>query len=169
MKKKILFILVLSLLIPSTIALASGNFSYVTIDGPGLTDELNITDPALTSDFFIFADFTKGPIDPPAAPGEGYEVTRVYIETVDNKPEAKAFDQLLYFPYTDDGYVYYVGVSESTSEYDGKWFAANPAADEPFRAALAKSARLEWIPLAVLGAILAGFYIAYRRKPKTAQ
>ena len=168
MKKKLLLILVLCLLIPTTIALASGDFSYVTIDGPGLTDELNVTDPALTSDFFIFADFTKGPIDPPADPGEGYEVTRVYIETIDDKPEAKAFDQLLYFPYTDEGYVYYVGVAEGSSEYDGKWFAANPAADEPFRAALAKSARLEWVPLAVLAVILAGFFIAYRSKSKKA-
>ena len=168
MKKKILLILALCLLLPTTIALASGNFSYVTIDGPGLTDELNVTDPALTSDFFIFADFTKGPIDPPANPGEGYEVTRVYIETIDNKPEAKAFDQLLYFPYADEGYVYYVGVAEGSSEYDGKWFIANPAANEPFRAALAKSARLEWIPLAVLAVILASFFIAYRRKPKSA-
>ena len=59
MKNKILLILAFCLLLPTTIALASGNFSYVTIDGPGLTDELNVTDPALTSDFFIFADFTK--------------------------------------------------------------------------------------------------------------
>jgi len=166
MKKKILLIIALCLLIPTTITLAKGNFSYVTIDGPGLTDELNVTDPALTSDFFVFADFTKGPIDTPADPGEGYEITRVYIETIDGKPEAQAFDQLLYFPYADDGYVYYVGLSDGSSEYDGKWFVANPVANEPFRAALAKSARLEWIPLAVLAVILGGFFIAYRSKSK---
>jgi len=168
MQKKILLILALCLLVPTTLVLAKGNFTYVTIDGPGLTDKLNITDPALTSDFFIFADFTKGPIDPPADPGEGYEVTRVYIETIDNKPTAKAFDQLLYFPYADGGYVYYVGLSEGTSEYDGKWFVANPDADAPFRAALAASARLEWIPVAIVAVIFAGFFIAYRRKPKSA-
>lgn len=160
MKKNIFLILALCLLIPTTIAFAKGNFDYITVDGPGLTGKLNITNPALTQDFFAFADFSRGSIDPPADPGEGYEIVRVYL--VDTKP--KGFDQLYYYPYT--GHVYYVGPAEESSEYDGKWYIANPDANEPFRAALAESARLEWIPLAVLVVILAGFFIAYRSKPK---
>jgi hypothetical protein len=74
------------------------------------------------------------------------------------------FDQLHYYPYT--GYVYYDGLVNGSSEYDGKWYAATPSAEEPFRAALAERARLTWIPFAVLVLIVGGFIIAYNRKPR---
>jgi len=160
MKKHILLILALCLFVPTTLAFAKGDFDYITVDGPGLTDKLNITNPLLTHDFFVFADFSKGAIAPPVDPGEGYEIVRVYI--VDTK--AHPFDQLYYYPYT--GYVFYYGLAEGSSEYDGQWYIANPSANDPFRASLAERARLDWIPLGVLFLILAGFFIAYRTKPK---
>lgn len=170
MERKIFILLfVLVLIIPTSIALAKGDFTYIVVKGPGIQGEINMTNPKLTSDFFVFADFTRGDIPSPADPGEGYEITRVYVETINDKPTANAFDQLLYFPYKDDGYVYYVGLAEGSSEYDGKWFVANPAADAPFRAALAERARLNWIPFAVLLVILGVFAFAYYRKPKTTQ
>ena len=112
--KKLISLLFVILLIPTSIALAKGNFSYITVKGPGITGEINITNPALTSDFFVFADFSKGEVPAPADPGQGYQVVRVYVETVDGKPTNFPFDQLHYYPYT--GYVYYDGLVNGSSE-----------------------------------------------------
>lgn len=161
-RKFFIYLVAFGMLFPLTAVFAKGNFDYLTVKGPGITGEINITNPALTEDFFAFADFTQGEVPPPSDPGQGYQVIRVYLETVDDKPTARLFDQLHYYPYT--GYVFYDGLVEGASEYDGKWYAANPAADAPFRAVLAERARLNWIPLAVLLVILAGFYIAYLKK-----
>ncbi|MCC6300359.1 MAG: hypothetical protein IT314_13780 [Anaerolineales bacterium] len=157
MKKTLWALFALLLLLP-TIALAKGEFDYITVEGPGLSGELTITNPALTDDFFAFADFTKEAIEAPADPGEGYQIIRYYV--VENK--AQPFDSLSYFPYT--GFVYYNGLAEGSSEYDKKWFAANPSANEPFHAALAARARLTWIPFIVLGVILVVFFFSYRKK-----
>jgi len=165
MKKTILTLLTILVLVPTTIATADGNFDYITVRGPGLTGEVNITNPVLTKDFFVFADFTKGPVEPPADIGEGYEVVRVHVDYTNEKPTPIPFDLFYYYPYT--GYVYYQGLVDGSSEYDGQWYLANPAANEPFRDALAQRARLTWIPFAVLAVILVWFYIAYRRKPKS--
>jgi hypothetical protein len=162
MKKYIFAILGLCLLIPSAIAFAKGNFDYITIKGPGITGEINVTAPALTEDFFAFADFSQGPIDSPDDPGQGYQIVRVYV--VDTKPQP--FDQLHYYPYT--GFVFYDGIVNGSSEYDGKWYAANPSANDPFRAVLGERARLTWITFAALLVIIAGFALAYRSKPKQA-
>lgn len=161
-RKYFVYLIVLGFLIPATVGFAKGNFDYITIKGPGITGEINVTNPALTDDFFAFADFTQGTIPPPFDPGEGYQVVRVYVETVDGKAVDTPFDQLHYYPYT--GHVFYDGLVEGSSKYDGKWYAANPAADAPFRAVLAERARLNWIPFAALVVILAVFYFAYRRK-----
>ena len=163
MKKYIFLILTLCLIIPTTLVLAKGEFDYITIKGPGVTGEINVTNPALTGEFFAFADFSKGPVDPPANPGEGYQIVRVYV--VDTKPAP--FDQLHYYPYT--GYVYYDGLANGSSEYDSKWYMANPSANDPFRAVLAERARLTWIPFVALVVILGGFFIAYRSKPQKAK
>ena len=164
--KSIAVLLVLAVCIPVTAVFAKGNFDYITVKGPGLQGELNLTNPELTTDFFVFADFSQGAIDAPANPGEGYEITRVFVVTENNKPTPTAFDQLYYYPYEDNGYVYYVGLASGSSEYDGKWYVANPAADAPFRAALAERARINWIPFAVLVVILGAFAFAYYKKPK---
>lgn len=162
MLKKFALSIALGILIPATAVFAKGNFDYLTVKGPGITGEINITNPALTDDFFAFADFTQGAVSPPFDPGQGYQVVRVYVETVDGKPQDMPFDQLHYYPYT--GYVFYDGLVFGASEYDGKWYAANPAADAPFRAVLAERARLNWIPLAALVVIMAGFLVAYLKK-----
>lgn len=161
-RKFFIYLISFGMLLPLTAVFAKGNFDYLTVKGPGITGEINITNPALTEDFFAFADFTQGEVPPPADPGQGYQVIRVYLETVDDKPTARLFDQLHYYPYT--GYVYYDGLVEGESEYDGKWYAANPAADAPFRAVLAERARLNWIPLAALLVIMAGVAYAYFKK-----
>lgn len=160
MKKFVPLLLLLGLLYPRLHALAQGGFDYLLVKGPGITGEIDITDPALTESFFAFADFKKGSLSAPSDPGQGYQIFRIYVE--DNKDQP--FDQLHYYPYS--GYVFYDGLINGSSEYDGKWFAADPSANGPFRAALAKSARLTWITLAALLVILAVFFVAYRSKPK---
>ncbi|HMS00627.1 MAG TPA: hypothetical protein PKK96_03360 [Anaerolineales bacterium] len=162
MKKISWIVAILLVLIPSISALAKGDFTYITVSGPGITGDLTISNPTLTQNFFAFGDFSKGAVDAPADPGEGYRIIRSYV--VDSK-EAP-FDSLQYYPYT--GYVYYNGLGEGSSEYDKKWFIADPAAKEPFLSALKQRALLTWLPLAVLVVILIVFIVAYRKKSNPA-
>ncbi|MBI2757332.1 MAG: hypothetical protein HYX49_01485 [Chloroflexi bacterium] len=108
-----------ALFVPAAV-LAKGNFSFIVIQGGGIDGELRSTDPALTDDFFAFADFFSAQTDQPAKPGLGYKVIRYYSY---NGREI-AFDYLHYYPET--GYVYYDGIMGGWSEYDGKWYVANP-------------------------------------------
>ncbi len=163
-KKYSILLLALGLFIPSALVFAKGGFDYITIKGPGITGEINVTNPALTQDFFAFADFSQGEAPAPVNPGQGYQVVRVYVEFTDSKPKDLPFDQLHYYPYT--GYVYYDGLVEGSSEYDGKWYTANPAAEAPFRSVLVQRALLAWIPFGVLVVALIGFVIVYNKKPK---
>lgn len=158
MKKSIWLIFTLLLFLPAAFAFAKGDFTYLSVKGPGLTGELTITDPALIESFMAFADFSKGEIEAPVEPGQGYQVIRVYVENNKEIP----FDLLHYYPYT--GFVYYDGLVNGSSEYDKKWYAADPSAEEPFRAALEQRARLTWYPFAALVVILAVFLFMYRRK-----
>ncbi len=158
MKRSALLILALFTVFSASLVFAKGNFTYLSVKGPGLTGELTLTNPALTEDFFAFADFLKGAIDAPPDPGEGYQVIRIHVENNKDVP----FDLLHYYPYT--GFVYYDGLVDGSSEYDKKWYTANPSAEEPFRAALEERARLTWFPFVVLVIILAVFFLMYRRK-----
>jgi hypothetical protein len=162
MKKIVVLFFALVLTIPTAVVLAKGGFAYIAIKGPGLTGELNVTNPALTQDFFIFADFSKGSIEAPLDPGQGYQVIRVYVDGTDVQP----FDQLHYYPYS--GYVYYDGIVNGSSEYDRKWYIANDAASAPFRAALSERSRLSWYTFAALAILLTIVFIAYRSKPTIA-
>jgi hypothetical protein len=112
-------------------AFAKGGFNFISIAGPGLKEEVRVTDLDLTEDFFAFANFYKDRIEAPANPGEGYEITRGYV---DGKREI-IFDRLHYYP--DTGFVYYDGIENGESEYDGEWYAANPDIKTVFEAALA--------------------------------
>lgn len=163
-RKFFAFLFALGILLPTMGVVAKGEFDYITVKGPGITGEIDVTNPALTQDFFAFADFSQGEIPAPVDPGQGYQIVRVYVEFTDSKPKDLPFDQLHYYPYT--GFVYYDGLVEGSSEYDGKWYAANPSAEEPFRGALVQRALLAWIPFGVLVVGLIWFFVAYNRKPK---
>lgn len=122
--------LLLSLLTSMTV-FAKGGFAFITISGVDLKDVVRVTDKALTTSFFAFAEFHMDRLDDaPVNPGKGYEITRYYI---DGKREI-AFDQLHYYPKT--GFVFYDGIVGGESEYDGKWYKANPEILKPFEAAL---------------------------------
>lgn len=102
-------------------AFAKGGFTFITITGPNLKQTIRATDPALTNDFFAFADFYRAKTDAPSDPGVGYEITRYYVDGTRETP----FDSLHYYP--DTGYVYYDGIAGGGwSEYDGKWYTAKP-------------------------------------------
>ncbi len=101
-------------------AFAKGSYSFITITGSNLKEAVRVTDPALTTDFFAFADFSQDRTKAPANPGSGYEVTRYYKDAL----QETAFDRLHYYPYT--GFVYYDGIVNGSSEYDGKWYIARP-------------------------------------------
>lgn len=117
-------------LITSMTVLAKGGFSFISITGPGIDEEIRATDLKLTEDFFAFADFYRDKVEAPKDPGVGYEIMRYYI---DGKRET-VFDQLHYYPST--GFVFYDGIVNGDSEYDGEWYSADPAVKTVFESTL---------------------------------
>lgn len=130
--------LLLTLLTSITVS-AKGEFSFIAVTGGDLTDEVRLSDPALTKDFFTFADFSLDKTETPADPGEGYEITRYYI----NGHSETAFDRLHYYPET--GFVYYDGIVNGDSEYDAKWYTAQPEIKSTFETALSTQMRLMYL------------------------
>ena len=126
--------LVLALLLSAlslTSAFAKGGFDYISIAGPSLKQEVRISDPALTEDFFTFSNFYEDRTEAPSDPGEGYEILRYYVDG----NSAIAFDRLHYYP--GSGFVFYDGIENGGSEYDGGWYVANPEIKPVFESALA--------------------------------
>jgi len=107
-------------LIASVAVYAKGAFSFIAVTGGSLKQELRVTDPDLTDDFFAFAEFYTSKTKAPEDPGVGYEITRYYIEGA----RETAFDRLHYYP--DTGFVFYDGLVNGSSEYDGEWYTAKP-------------------------------------------
>ncbi|MBI1276596.1 MAG: hypothetical protein GC179_00570 [Anaerolineaceae bacterium] len=60
-------------------------------------------------------------ITQPNVTGKGYELARAFK----NGRTYRIFDRVRYFPAGDHGYVFYVGIENRWSEYDGKWFEAS--------------------------------------------
>jgi len=123
-------------LVTSITVFAKGSFAFIRITGPDLTEAVQISDPALTTDFFTFADFFRNKTEVPAEPGIGYEITRYYVDA----GRESVFDMLHYYP--DTGFVYYDGIVNGSSEYDGKWYTAQSAIKPIFETALANQIRL---------------------------
>ena len=117
-------------LMTSMTASAKGGFDFITITGPDLKEALQVTDARLTEDFFTFANFFEDKATAPADPGQGFEITRHYIQGVSDV----VFDRLHYYPET--GFVFYDGIENGDSEYDGEWYTANPEIRVVFELAL---------------------------------
>lgn len=111
-------------------ALAKGSFAFITISGPGLSTLIRSTDPALTIDFFAFADFDQDPAKAPTDPGQGYEITRYYIDHGHDAP----FDRLHYYP--SSGWVFFDGLVNGDTSWDGHWFQAATSIQPAFEKAL---------------------------------
>jgi hypothetical protein len=117
-------------LVTSLTVFAKGGFTFISIAGPGLEEAVRSTDKNLTEDYFAFANFYLDKVEAPASPGVGYEITRYYV---DGKRETP-FDRLHYYPAS--GFVYYDGIVNGSSEYDGEWYTANPNIQTVFESAL---------------------------------
>jgi hypothetical protein len=116
-------------------ALAKGPPDKVSISGPWLEEEIEVTDSGLLEDLAMgtFTDFRQI-----AAPrvGAGYELVR-YSKT--QSGTYRAFDRLRYYPrHSGRGYVFYVGIEGGSSEYDGKWFHATASGEAALRRLLAR-------------------------------
>lgn len=153
----ILVPVLVALFVPAAV-LAKGNFSFIVIQGSGVDGKLRSTDPALTDDFFAFADFSSARTDQPAKPGPGYEVIRYY----DDNGREFAFDHLHYYPET--GYVYYDGIVGGWSEYDGKWYIANPNIKDSFENIFLKQSQSA-APFIAAAALSLLFVLAFMFRP----
>jgi hypothetical protein len=112
-------------------AFAKGGFDFLTITGPDLEQAVRIDDTRLTEDFFTFANFSEDRTKAPADPGKSYEITRHYLQGMGSV----IFDRLHYYPET--GFVYYDGIENGESEYDGEWYRANADIRAVFESVLA--------------------------------
>jgi len=125
-----LAIALLTTMLISVSVTAKGGFAFITITGVDLKEAIRTADGELTLGFFAFADFYRNKTEAPADPGAGYEITRYYV---DNDHEV-AFDRLHYYPET--GFVFYDGIVNGSSEYDGKWYIAKTEIKAAFESAL---------------------------------
>jgi hypothetical protein len=108
-------------LLLTTTAVAKGNFAFIAVDGDGSRYKVRLSDTELLNDWFAFANFQARSVAAPAnTPDGGYEITRYYID----RHREVAFDRLHYYPQA--GLVYYDGIVNGSSEYDAKWYEANP-------------------------------------------
>ena len=123
-------------LLPAPTALVKVFFIVIIVSGSNLKEPARIADPALIAEFSAFADFSQGGVDAPAEPGAGYAITRYRW---DGQREV-AFDRLHYYP--DAGFVYYDGLVNGSSGYDGKWYTAAPGLKATFETALFTQIRL---------------------------
>jgi len=104
--------------------------TFIYAKGP--MDKISLTTPAgqtieLTNRTLIepisMAALEKFPnnITQPDVTGKGYELARAFKDG----NRYVIFDRVRYFPAGGRGYVYYVGIENGWSEYDGKWFEAS--------------------------------------------
>lgn len=125
------------LLLPGTGVTAKGPLARITVDGPGLAAAIEITDANLLSvlgmaemmDLFVT-------VDAPVDAGTAYALQRFYHD--DRRNIDVPFDSVRYYPHAGDGlaYVYYVGIHNGSSEYDGRWFAVTSEGDSAMRRVL---------------------------------
>ena len=115
-------------------ALAKGA-SYVTIEGPGLSEPLVVDDPDLVGNLAMAAlESVEAVASPPLWIEEAYLVTRWQEEGGRSFP----FDQVLYFPDPKGGkaLVYYIGIYGGEGPYDQTWFYATGRGQETMTAVL---------------------------------
>ena len=156
MKRTLTILLALFLLMIPLAAQAKGPFSYLTVSGGGLKQEVKLTDAGLM-DYFAFM-FPQPGVEPPANAGLGYELVRHFS---DGKTDM-AFDHLHYYP--DAGFVYYDGLINGYSEYDRKWFAARPEVWQTFEAALKAQTPVSPLPFLGTTVVLIALVALLRRR-----
>jgi len=120
----------LTLVIPAGGVLAKGPPAKAIIEGPGLQEQVEITDVKILQGLSIFGfeDISR-PIEEPANLGNGYTVTR-YIQ---DGSKLMAWDRAIYYPGVlgEPGVVFYEGLvgPNMWSEFDGRWYAVTPTGE----------------------------------------
>jgi hypothetical protein len=132
MKTKSLLILLIVALVLAQTALAKGPPQKVTISGGDLAGEIEITDDETVLNalsMMTLEDYdTLTAEAPEGISGDGFLITRFYED-----PPGRyfPFDQVRYYPDPEGrrGYLFYVGIVNGSSEYDGMWFRASEAGE----------------------------------------
>ena len=113
-------------------AAAKANFDRITVQEQGSETQVEVTDPALLG-FFAFTDFSDGRREPPRVVGPAFVVTRWEM---DRAADAgfQPWDRLRYYHTSQDntlgrGWVFYEGLLNGSSEYDGQWYPSTRNAD----------------------------------------
>lgn len=189
LKRMALCTLLLILLTNRTV-LAKGPPDKITVTGPGLPGEIEITDSQTVDSFSMgkFVDFNT-PINEPNGLDVGYEITRWYRV---GGTALKAIDRFDYYanPRGNNGYVFYEGIIDKMFIYggspnDGKWFRVTEGGELAMRQIFTEygvptavnssqltlpTEFLTWVGyggLLVIGGAV--FFLAYRRKQISSQ
>ena len=106
-------------------AQAKGSFDKIVIFA-GVSGSFEVDEPSLLG-FFSFSDFSE-PLSWPAAPGEGWLIARYANDQETGEPVP--VDHIWIYPPSGNRgpFVYYQGLVNGSSEYDGKLFEGNPGA-----------------------------------------
>lgn len=106
---------------------AKGPSDWVEFQMPGMYRNIRLELPDVPEDlsFGQFEDFLN-PIQGPDNLGPGFMITRGWF---DDQGKAEPWDRVMYFANLegDLGYVYYFGIVNGSSEYDGRWFQVSEA------------------------------------------
>lgn len=105
----------------------------VVIRVPGLSREVEITDPQVLPafSFFGFEDITRR-VDPPPHSGKGVIITRYIREGGKWIP----WDRLIYYPPRNgaSGVVFLEGlIGPGSTQFDGLWYSVSPEGDRAMR------------------------------------
>jgi hypothetical protein len=122
-------------LLAASFVQAKGPPTKISVAGPGLNGTLEITDPNLVDGLGLGAlenTRTMRASQPPEVSGEGYEMQRFYCT---ESGSCHAFDRLHYYLNLtgDTDHIFYDGLVEGSSEYDGKWFEVTVEAQKRMR------------------------------------
>ena len=114
-----------AMLSPSISAQAKGSFDKIVVFA-GVSGSFEVDEPSLLG-FFSFSDFSER-LSWPAAPGEGWLIARYANDQKTGEPVP--VDHIWMYPPSGNRgpFVYYQGLVNGSSEYDGKLFEGNPEA-----------------------------------------
>lgn len=113
---------------------AKGPVDRAIISGPGFAEDLILTDRDALREISMASleQFEDGAIEEPAGLGEGYTLERQFQTSPGHY---SSFDRVVYYPDPggDLGYIFYEGIVNGSSDYDGHWFRARPSGDAAMR------------------------------------
>lgn len=129
--KLVVLMLALTALTVVPVALAKEAPSKVTISGGDLPGEIEITGEGdalqALGTMYLEDHGTRTRTEPEGLSGDGYLITRFMDDSMTEGMQFIPFDQVRFYSHPDgysSGYIYYIGMVEGASEYDGLWFRA---------------------------------------------